>query len=181
MLSELCLIAGATTIAAFPGLSSRQAGFNPAQQHIDVSGAHRFIAPTASDLRGPCPALNAAANHGYIARNGYTTLQESLDASTKVFGAGYDLAFFLAVLGAVQAGDGNHYSIGGLPGPSLPVVGGLLGQPRGISNAHNRFEGDASPARGDLSPKCPSSKVYTTSPATLQIPITTSTYSATIA
>lgn len=54
------------------------------------------------------------------------------------------------MLGAVQAGDGNHYSIGGLPGPSLPVVGGLLGQPRGISNAHNRFEGDASPARGDL-------------------------------
>lgn len=63
---------------------------------------------------------------------------------------GNDLAFFLATLGAVQAGDGNHFSIGGPPGKSLPVVGGLLGQPRGISNAHNRFEGDASPARGDL-------------------------------
>lgn len=32
---------------------------------------------------------------------------------------GQDLAFFLATLGAVQAGDGNHYSIGGLPGKTL--------------------------------------------------------------
>lgn len=48
------------------------------------------------------------------------------------------------------AGDGNYFSIGGPPGNSLPVAAGLLGQPRGISNAHNRFEGDASPARGDL-------------------------------
>ncbi|KAI4157730.1 MAG: hypothetical protein LQ342_008048 [Letrouitia transgressa] len=94
--------------------------------------------------------MNALANHGYIARNGYTTFQESLDSIVKVYGAGHDLAFFLAALGAVQAGDGNHFSIGGPPGKSLPVVGGLLGQPRGISNAHNRFEGDASPARGDL-------------------------------
>ena len=66
------------------------------------------------------------------------------------FRSGEDLGSVLAALGAVQAGDGNHFSIGGPPGKSLPVVGGLLGQPRGISNAHNRFEGDASPARGDL-------------------------------
>lgn len=26
--------------------------------------AHQFIAPTANDIRGPCPGLNAAANHG---------------------------------------------------------------------------------------------------------------------
>ena len=63
---------------------------------------------------------------------------------------GYDLAFFLSALGSVQAGDGNYFSIGGPPGESLPVASGLLGQPRGISNAHNRFEGDGSPARGDL-------------------------------
>ncbi|MCJ1424428.1 hypothetical protein MMC29_002316 [Sticta canariensis] len=94
--------------------------------------------------------MNAAANHGYIARNGYTTLQESRDASINVFGAGLDLATILATLGAVQAGDGNHFSIGGPPDKGLPVVGGLLGQPRGISNSHNRFEGDASPVKGDL-------------------------------
>ncbi|MCJ1263364.1 hypothetical protein MMC22_003234 [Lobaria immixta] len=150
MLSELCIIAGVTTIAALPGLSGRQTSFNPTQQHIDVSGAHSFIAPTASDLRGPCPALNALANHGYIARNGYTTLQESLDAIIKVYGLSYDFAFSLATFGAVQTGDGNHFSIGGPPGKSLPVVGGLLGQPRGLSNSHNKIEGDASPTRGDL-------------------------------
>ena len=64
--------------------------------------------------------------------------------------SGHDLAFFLSALGSVQAGDGNYFSIGGPPGIGLPVAPGLLGQPRGISNAHNRFEGDASPARGDL-------------------------------
>lgn len=63
---------------------------------------------------------------------------------------GYDIAAGLAAVGAVEAGDGNHFSIGGPPGPGLPIVGGLLGQPRGISNSHNRFEGDASPTRGDL-------------------------------
>jgi len=26
--------------------------------------AHKFIAPTSNDIRGPCPGLNAAANHG---------------------------------------------------------------------------------------------------------------------
>ena len=166
MLLKIWFLGCANAVAAFSNLWSR-AGFDPSKQHIDVSGAHSFIAPSASDLRGPCPAMNALANHGYIARNGYTTFQESLDSIVKVYGAGksiipwvwesilrdilgYDLAFFLAALGAVQAGDGVHFSIGGPPGKSLPVVGGLLGQPRGISNAHNRFEGDASPARGDL-------------------------------
>ncbi len=116
--------------------------------------------------------MNALANHGYIARNGYTNLQEALNAIVQVYGAGecsmlgkrltdvqrlttfpclgHDLAFFLSVLGSVQAGDGNYFSIGGPPGKSLPVAGGLLGEPRGLSNAHNRFEGDSSPARGNL-------------------------------
>ena len=88
MLSKIFIITAATSIAAFPELSSRQTGFDPAQQHVDVSGAHSFIAPTASDLRGPCPALNAVANHGYIARNGYTTIQESSNAITNVYGMG---------------------------------------------------------------------------------------------
>ena len=165
MFLGLSFICSVTVVNAFSVLKSR--GSDPALQPVDVSGAHRFIAPTASDLRGPCPAMNAAANHGYIARNGYTTFQESLDASINVFGtsilvfpktqdpwlrvfAGPGLAAILATAGAVQAGDGNHFSIGGPPDKSLPVVGGLLGQPRGISNSHNRFEGDGSPVRGDL-------------------------------
>ena len=63
---------------------------------------------------------------------------------------GLSVAEGLATIGAVQAGDGFHFSIGGPAPGTLPVVGGLLGQPRGISNSHNRFEGDASPTRGDL-------------------------------
>ena len=37
-------------------------------QHIDVSGAHAWQAPGPNDLRGPCPGLNALANHGYFPR-----------------------------------------------------------------------------------------------------------------
>ncbi|KAL8830412.1 MAG: hypothetical protein Q9191_001441, partial [Dirinaria sp. TL-2023a] len=94
------LILGGTLVSALPEIFRRQT-FNPAAQRIDVSGAHAFIAPGASDLRGPCPALNALANHGYIARNEYTTLQESLDASVKIYGAGMYIhhLFDLAVNG----------------------------------------------------------------------------------
>lgn len=80
------------SVTAFPRNSKRQ-GFDPTAQHIDVSNAHAFIAPGASDLRGPCPAMNALANHGYIARNGYTNFLESLNAIVKVYGAGLYLPF----------------------------------------------------------------------------------------
>ena len=81
-------VSSAFAYAGFNGKRQTATGFNAAQQHIDVSGAHAFITPKASDLRGPCPALNALANHGYIARNGYTTLQESASAITSVLGIG---------------------------------------------------------------------------------------------
>lgn len=77
----------AAVVGAIPQYLKRQA-FDPTAQHIDVSNAHAFIAPGASDLRGPCPAMNALANHGYIARNGYTNIVESLNAVTKVYGMG---------------------------------------------------------------------------------------------
>ncbi len=37
-----------------------------------VSGEHEFVPPNfaAGDVRGPCPGLNALANHGYLPRNG---------------------------------------------------------------------------------------------------------------
>jgi len=43
-------------------------GFDAAAQLIDVSGAHAFVPPDfdAGDLRGPCPGLNALANHNYV-------------------------------------------------------------------------------------------------------------------
>ena len=44
-----------------------------------VSGSHKFIPPNfqAGDQRGPCPGLNALANHGYIGRNGVTNVGTS--------------------------------------------------------------------------------------------------------
>jgi hypothetical protein len=47
---------------------------------IDISGQHAFKAPRDSDRRGPCPGLNALANHGYISRNGITSFAEVVTA-----------------------------------------------------------------------------------------------------
>jgi len=63
---------------------------------------------------------------------------------------GTDLATILAVYGAVYSGDLTSWSIGGVPPPGLLTTVGLLGTPQGISNSHNKYEGDASPTRGDL-------------------------------
>ena len=63
---------------------------------------------------------------------------------------GVDLATVLAVYGAVYNGDLISWSIGGAPPPGLLNSVGLLGAPQGISNSHNKYEGDASPTRGDL-------------------------------
>lgn len=35
-------------------------------QLIDVTGEHAWVAPGPGDIRGPCPGLNALANHGYF-------------------------------------------------------------------------------------------------------------------
>jgi hypothetical protein len=43
---------------------------------IIVSGKHEFQPPNleGGDQRGPCPGLNALANHGYIPRNGVVSV-----------------------------------------------------------------------------------------------------------
>jgi hypothetical protein len=47
---------------------------------IDITGKHAFKAPRATDQRGPCPGLNALANHAYISRNGVTSFAEVVTA-----------------------------------------------------------------------------------------------------
>lgn len=37
-------------------------------QEIDVTGEYAWRAPGPKDIRGPCPGLNALANHGYFPR-----------------------------------------------------------------------------------------------------------------
>lgn len=123
-------------------------GFDAAAQHIDVSGAHAFVPPGNGDQRGPCPGLNALANHNYLPHNGVATITQFVAATNSVFGMGVDLATFLSVYGAVMDGDLTSWSIGGPSGATS--LTGLLSQPRGISFSHNKYETDGSPTRGDL-------------------------------
>ncbi|QSZ29634.1 hypothetical protein DSL72_004150 [Monilinia vaccinii-corymbosi] len=132
-------------------------GFNASAQIIDVSGAHAFIPPGPNDLRGPCPGLNALANHNFLPHNGFATLAQLESATEQVFGMGTDLATFLVIYGLVM--DGNPvslnpgWSIGGPPTQGQNILGnllGLLGAPQGLIGSHNKYEGDTSPTRGDL-------------------------------
>jgi len=50
----------------------RAVTFDPVAQLVDVTGKHAFTPPNfdAGDQRGPCPGLNALANHNYLPHNG---------------------------------------------------------------------------------------------------------------
>ncbi|KAF8599575.1 Cloroperoxidase [Ceratobasidium sp. AG-I] len=140
---------------AAAGKAKRQSGvvpsltFDPVKQKVDVTGKHAFIPPQAGDKRGPCPGLNALANHGYLARNGVTNLAEAIAGTTEVYGMGADLAAFLSAYAVVI--DGNpltlEWSIGGSPGG--PVFPPLLSPPLGLNGSHNKYESDSSSGRGD--------------------------------
>ncbi|KAI1356737.1 hypothetical protein F5Y01DRAFT_321125 [Xylaria sp. FL0043] len=123
--------------------------FDAKIQYVSNTGEHAFVPPSNSDRRGPCPGLNAMANHGYIPHNGVGTIEELVSGTMEAFGMGVDLATFLSIYGAVFDGDLTSYSIGG-PVPSLLGLGGLLTEPQGLSGSHNKYEGDASPIHGDL-------------------------------
>ncbi|PWN51383.1 hypothetical protein IE53DRAFT_52592 [Violaceomyces palustris] len=128
--------------------------FNADEQLVDIySEAHRFQPPGPNDIRGPCPGLNLLANHGYLNRNGVTTLTQGIDAINRVFGVGYDLALALNAYAVVFNGNllDLTWSIGGPYGSSgLGAITNLLtnSEPKGI-NAHNIYEGDASIVRQD--------------------------------
>nr|POE80889.1 aromatic peroxygenase [Quercus suber] len=133
--------------AVFEGIPT----FDAATQYVNVSkgSGHEWQAPGPKDLRGVCPGLNAFANHGFLPRNGYATVAQFIDATTKVVGMGPDLAAFLSVLGAlIDSGDLNAWSIGGTP----PVgVGSAAAQNgHGLIGSHNKYENDVSPTRPDL-------------------------------
>lgn len=44
--------------------------FDEKDQAVNIGGEHVYAAPGLGDIRGPCPGLNAAANHGFLPRNG---------------------------------------------------------------------------------------------------------------
>lgn len=76
-----------------------------------------------------------------------------LNSSIAVTGLGeaynmaVDLSTFLAIVSIALAGDyvTGTWSIGGEYPSTIPG----LGTPTGILGTHNRYEGDASPVRGD--------------------------------
>lgn len=64
----------------------RAPGFDAAKQYVSTHGQYAFVAPKApntanGDQRGPCPGLNAMANHGYIPHNGVATIQQFIDGT----------------------------------------------------------------------------------------------------
>jgi hypothetical protein len=63
-----------------PGLTPP---FDAASQYIDTTGQYAFKAPGDTDQRGPCPGLNAMANHGYLPHNGIATLDQFIESTGK--------------------------------------------------------------------------------------------------
>ena len=57
------------------------AGFDPQAQLISTSGLNGFVPPGPNDLRGPCPGLNALANHNYLPHNGLATITQFIEAT----------------------------------------------------------------------------------------------------
>ncbi|KJZ75261.1 hypothetical protein HIM_05455 [Hirsutella minnesotensis 3608] len=125
---------------------------------IDVTGRHKFVPPNfeAGDQRGPCPGLNALANHNYIPHDGVVNSFQIIFALNRVYGVGLDLGALLSALATVWAGVqfsiNPRWSINGTsPKASYPFHGlfGLVGEPRGITAGHNLLESDSSNTRGD--------------------------------
>jgi len=111
--------------------------FNAAAQYVDVGpgSGHEWQAPGPNDLRGPCPGLNAFSNHGFLPKDGYATITQFIEATTKVSGMSLDLAGFLALYGALIDGSGTGWSIAGAPPASLKYP---LGGGNGLSGSHNK-------------------------------------------
>ena len=52
--------------------------FNEEDQLVSITGEHAYVSPAPDEIRGPCPGLNAAANHGYLPRSGIVSLEETV-------------------------------------------------------------------------------------------------------
>ncbi|KDR68079.1 hypothetical protein GALMADRAFT_146570 [Galerina marginata CBS 339.88] len=111
--------------------------------------AHPHLPLKAGDIRGPCPALNTLASHGYLPRNGIVTPVQIINAVQEALNLDNTFARFLVFSTFLVNGNPitNLMSIGGatpLTGPNPPkpaTVGGL--------NTHNNCEGDTSMTRAD--------------------------------
>lgn len=108
---------------------------------------HQFQAPGPSDVRGICPTLNTLANHGYISREGITTVAQAANAVQTGYGFDFSLSVFLSALGLIAGGNlvSGIYSIGGAD----PRVPNILGPVLGLDK-YGGFEIDGSITRQDV-------------------------------
>ncbi|KAB9006561.1 hypothetical protein FH972_026915 [Carpinus fangiana] len=124
--------------------------FSEEDQFISTTGEHAWAAPGKGDIRGPCPGLNAAANHGYLPRNGIASIEQTISGLGALYNLHTEIAGALAAYAVAL--DGNivegTWSIGG-PLPTDALTGDLLGHGNGLSYSHNNYEGDASIGRND--------------------------------
>ncbi|KAJ6510803.1 Cloroperoxidase [Mycena sanguinolenta] len=98
----------------------------------DASSGHRWIAPTATDLRSPCPGLNTLANHGYLPRNGMNiSIPMILNAAIDGFNVGPDAILQAAKFGLLSTNDPTTLNLDAL-------------------KLHSLIEHDASVSRNDL-------------------------------
>lgn len=67
-------------------------------QLVDVTGTHKWVAPGPNDIRGPCPGLNALANHGYFPHSGVVPLTTAATATNQVYGksSGYQISWIIS-------------------------------------------------------------------------------------
>ncbi|KAJ7023375.1 Cloroperoxidase [Mycena alexandri] len=99
---------------------------------IAAQDDHPWIAPTATDVRSPCPGLNTLANHGYLPRTGMNiTISQILGAALQGFNVDADAIIQAAKFGLLS---GNAPETMNLDALSL----------------HNLIEHDASLSRNDF-------------------------------
>ncbi|KAJ7269094.1 Chloroperoxidase [Mycena rebaudengoi] len=112
---------------------------------------HPFIAPGRYDQRGPCPAMNTLANHGYIPRNGIASFEEIILGMMEAFNL--ELNFGIGLVAGNMLTRGNMFinkvSIGGVSPLVPPLPFELDGPETGGLSKHGRLEGDASMTRAD--------------------------------
>ncbi|KAK4544336.1 hypothetical protein LTR36_004227 [Oleoguttula mirabilis] len=149
-------VAAAPVTAAYPYNNAKNGvpGNGKGGYYVPATGdtAHQFVAPGPNDIRGPCPGLNAAANHNFLAHDGITTFDELVDAQQNVYNVGYDLATLLAALGLTLT-DGDlvteKLSIGCDATSRTSISPALTGSEPGL-DGHNKFEADTSLTRNDF-------------------------------
>jgi hypothetical protein len=104
---------------------------------------HPYIAPGPNDLRGPCPALNTLANHGYIPRNGSCTVEEIHHGVMEGFNVEHDFAAFVVSFATLARGNAfmGKISIGHSASDIPPLPNKIDGEVAGGIAMHGRFEG----------------------------------------